>query len=116
MKTSLPERSEHVAEKLAAITDIIRELVDDNLAMLDTNGTTSSQKRNWNTWPVVCVNCRNSPSGFAKRKSKRLADRLKVNVIRKGSVSHTNRRFVHDPQLGREWFALQDRQQAPEDG
>ena len=34
MKTSLPERSEHVAEKLTAITDIIRELVDDDLVML----------------------------------------------------------------------------------
>jgi uncharacterized protein len=33
MKTSLPERSEHVAEQLAAITGVIRELVDD-LAML----------------------------------------------------------------------------------
>ena len=34
MKTSLPERSEHVAEKLTAITDIIRELLDDDLVML----------------------------------------------------------------------------------
>ncbi len=34
MKTSLPERSEHVAEKLAAIADVIRELVGDDLAML----------------------------------------------------------------------------------
>ncbi len=32
MKTSLPERSEHVAEKLAAIADVIRELVGDDLA------------------------------------------------------------------------------------
>ena len=34
MKTSLPQRSEHVSEKLTAITDIIRELVDDDLVML----------------------------------------------------------------------------------
>ena len=34
MKTSLPQRSEHVAERLAAITDVIRELVGDDLAML----------------------------------------------------------------------------------
>ena len=33
-KTSLPERSEHVAEQLAAITDVIRELVGDDLVML----------------------------------------------------------------------------------
>jgi len=33
MKTSLPERSEHVADQLARITSVIRELVDD-LAML----------------------------------------------------------------------------------
>lgn len=33
MKTSLPERSQHVAEQLAKITNVIRELVDD-LAML----------------------------------------------------------------------------------
>lgn len=34
MKTSLPQRSEHVAEQLAAITDVIRELVGDDLAMV----------------------------------------------------------------------------------
>jgi len=34
MKTSLPQRSEHVAEQLAAITNVIRELVGDDLAML----------------------------------------------------------------------------------
>jgi len=34
MKTSLPERSEHVAEQLAAITNVIRELVGDDLVML----------------------------------------------------------------------------------
>ena len=34
MKTSLPERSEHVAEKLAAITEIVREVVSDDLVML----------------------------------------------------------------------------------
>ena len=34
MKTALPERSEHVADQLAAITDVIRELVSDDLAML----------------------------------------------------------------------------------
>jgi uncharacterized protein len=34
MKTSLPERSAHVAEKLADITNVIRELVGDDLAML----------------------------------------------------------------------------------
>jgi hypothetical protein len=31
MKTSLPQRSEHMAERLAAITDVIRELVGDDL-------------------------------------------------------------------------------------
>ncbi len=34
MKTSLPERSEHVAETLAEITEVIRELMGDDLAML----------------------------------------------------------------------------------
>ena len=34
MKTSLPQRSEHVAEQLAAIANVIRELVGDDLAML----------------------------------------------------------------------------------
>ena len=34
MKTSLPQRSEHVAEQLAAITDVIRELLGDDLDML----------------------------------------------------------------------------------
>ena len=34
MKTSLPKRSEHMAERLTAITDVIRELVGDDLAML----------------------------------------------------------------------------------
>ena len=34
MKTSLPQRSEHVAERLAAIANVIRELVGDDLAML----------------------------------------------------------------------------------
>lgn len=34
MRNSLPERSEHVAEKLAEITAVIRELVGDDLAML----------------------------------------------------------------------------------
>lgn len=34
MKTSLPQRSEHVAEQLAAITSVIRELVGDDLVML----------------------------------------------------------------------------------
>lgn len=34
MKTSLPQRSEHVAEQLAAITDVIRELMGDDLVML----------------------------------------------------------------------------------
>jgi uncharacterized protein len=34
MKTTLPKRSEHVAEQLAAITDVIRELVGNDLAML----------------------------------------------------------------------------------
>ena len=34
MKTSLPKRSEHIAEKLAAITDVIRELMGDDLVML----------------------------------------------------------------------------------
>ncbi len=34
MKTSLPQRSELVAEQLAAIADVIRELVGDDLAML----------------------------------------------------------------------------------
>jgi HEPN domain-containing protein/predicted nucleotidyltransferase len=34
MKPSLPQRSEHVAEQLAAITNAIRELVSDDLAML----------------------------------------------------------------------------------
>ena len=34
MKTSLPERSEHAAEQLAEITEVIRELMGDDLAML----------------------------------------------------------------------------------
>ena len=34
MKTSLPQRSEHMAERLAAITDVIRELVGDDLIMI----------------------------------------------------------------------------------
>lgn len=34
MKTSLPERSEHVAEQLAAITEVIKELMGDDLVML----------------------------------------------------------------------------------
>src|SRR4030042_29621 len=34
MKISLPKQSEHVAEQLAAITRVIRELVGDDLAML----------------------------------------------------------------------------------
>ena len=34
MQTSLPERSEHVAEQLTAIVNVIRELVGDDLAML----------------------------------------------------------------------------------
>lgn len=34
MKTSLPERSEHVAEKLAEITGVIRKVVGEDLAML----------------------------------------------------------------------------------
>jgi len=34
MKTTLPERSEHVAGQLAAITGVIRELVGDDLVML----------------------------------------------------------------------------------
>jgi HEPN domain-containing protein/predicted nucleotidyltransferase len=34
MKTTLPERSEHVAQQLAAISGVIRELVGDDLAML----------------------------------------------------------------------------------
>lgn len=34
MKTSLPQQSEHVAAQLAAITDVIRELVGNDLAML----------------------------------------------------------------------------------
>ncbi|MBN1589531.1 MAG: hypothetical protein JW888_08455, partial [Pirellulales bacterium] len=34
MKTSLPQQSEHVAEQLAAITGVIRELVGDDLAMV----------------------------------------------------------------------------------
>ena len=34
MKTILPERSEHMADRLAAITNVIRELVGDDLAML----------------------------------------------------------------------------------
>lgn len=34
MKTSLPERSEHVADQLAAITNVVKELVGDDLAML----------------------------------------------------------------------------------
>ena len=34
MKTSLPQPSEHVAEQLAAITNVIRELIGDDLAML----------------------------------------------------------------------------------
>jgi hypothetical protein len=34
MKTSLPQQSEHVATQLAAITDVIRELVGSDLAML----------------------------------------------------------------------------------
>ncbi len=34
MKTTLPKRSEHVAEQLAAITNVIRELVGDDLAMV----------------------------------------------------------------------------------
>jgi len=34
MKTSLPTQSEHVAQQLAAITDVIRELVGNDLVML----------------------------------------------------------------------------------
>lgn len=34
MKTALPQQSEHAAEQLAAITNVIRELVGDDLAML----------------------------------------------------------------------------------
>lgn len=34
VNTSLPERSQHVAEQLAAIADVIRELIGDDLAML----------------------------------------------------------------------------------
>ena len=34
MKAAFPERSEHVAEQLAAITNVIRELVGDDLAMV----------------------------------------------------------------------------------
>ena len=34
MKTSLPKQSEHVAQQLAAITDVIRELVGNDLVML----------------------------------------------------------------------------------
>lgn len=34
MKTSLPQQSEHVAEKLAAITEVIKELMGDDLVML----------------------------------------------------------------------------------
>jgi HEPN domain-containing protein len=34
MKTSLPQRSEHVAEQLVAITNVIRKLICDDLAML----------------------------------------------------------------------------------
>lgn len=34
MKTSLPERSEHMAERLTAITNVIQELVGDDLVML----------------------------------------------------------------------------------
>lgn len=34
MKTSLPQQSEHIATQLAAITDVIRELVGSDLAML----------------------------------------------------------------------------------
>lgn len=34
MKTSLPRQSEHVTTQLAAITDVIRELVGSDLAML----------------------------------------------------------------------------------
>ena len=34
MKATLPEQSAHVAEQLAAITDVVRELVGDKLAML----------------------------------------------------------------------------------
>ncbi|MFA6135686.1 MAG: nucleotidyltransferase domain-containing protein, partial [Phycisphaerae bacterium] len=44
MKPSLPERSEHVADQLAKITNVIRELVDD-LAMLILFG--SYAKGNW---------------------------------------------------------------------
>ena len=34
MKTSLPQRSEHVAAQLTAIAAVVRELVGDDLAML----------------------------------------------------------------------------------
>jgi len=44
MKTSLPERSQHVADQLAKITGVIRELVDD-LAMLILFG--SYARGNW---------------------------------------------------------------------
>ena len=45
MKTSLPQRSEHVAEQLAAITNVIRELVGDDLTMLILFG--SYARGNW---------------------------------------------------------------------
>ena len=34
MKTALPQRSEHVAEQLTAIANVVRELVGDDLVML----------------------------------------------------------------------------------
>ncbi len=34
MKTTLPQRSEHMTEQLAGITDVVRELVGDDLVML----------------------------------------------------------------------------------
>ena len=34
MKITLPERSEQMTERLGAITDVIRELVGDDLVML----------------------------------------------------------------------------------
>ena len=34
MRTSLPQRSEHVAAQLTAIANVVRELVGDDLAML----------------------------------------------------------------------------------
>ena len=45
MRITLPPQSEHMVERLVAITDVIRELVSDDLAMLILFGSYGARRR-----------------------------------------------------------------------